>query len=124
MVFSVHIKLIRQKCTVKVRFAQWTKILKKCNFFSDFSALMEHFLEGIAPLRQWYINPNEKSKKFKYSLLSRLVLVKMKSLYMFSYIFFDINFGLKHKQIHRKVSKKFEIVNKSCLNKSSQTLSS
>ena len=22
---------------------------------------MEHFLEGIAPLRQWYINPNEKS---------------------------------------------------------------
>ena len=24
-------------------------------------ALMEHFLEGIAPLRHWYISPNEKS---------------------------------------------------------------
>ena len=22
---------------------------------------MEHFLEGITPLRHWYINPNEKS---------------------------------------------------------------
>ena len=29
---------------------------------------MEHFLEGFAPLRQWYINPNE--KRNKYSLLS------------------------------------------------------
>ena len=26
---------------------------------------MEHFLEGIAPLRHWYINPNEKSNKYK-----------------------------------------------------------
>ena len=32
--------------------------------------LMEHFLEGIALLRPWYINPNEKSNKFKSSLLS------------------------------------------------------
>ena len=24
-------------------------------------ALMEHFSEGIAPIRHWYINPNEKS---------------------------------------------------------------
>ena len=33
-------------------------------------ALMEHSLEGIAPLRHWYINPNEKSNKYKSSLLS------------------------------------------------------
>ena len=32
---------------------------------------MEHFLEGIAPLRHWYINPNEKSNKYKSSLLLR-----------------------------------------------------
>ena len=35
-------------------------------------ALMEHFLEGIAPLTHWYINPNKKSNKYKYSLLSWL----------------------------------------------------
>ena len=33
---------------------------------------MEHFLEGIALLRHWYINPNEKSNKYKSSLLSQL----------------------------------------------------
>ena len=33
---------------------------------------MEHFLEGIAPVRHWYINPNEKSKKYISSLLSKL----------------------------------------------------
>ena len=33
---------------------------------------MEHFLEGIAPLTHWYINPNEKSNKNKSSLLSKL----------------------------------------------------
>ena len=33
-------------------------------------ALMEHFLKGIAALRHWYINPNEKSNKYKYSLRS------------------------------------------------------
>ena len=33
-------------------------------------ALMEHFLEGIAPLRYLYINLNEKSNKYKSSLLS------------------------------------------------------
>ena len=33
-------------------------------------ALVEHFLEGITPLRHWYINPNEKSNKYKSSLLS------------------------------------------------------
>ena len=33
-------------------------------------ALMEHFLEGIAPLRYLYINSNEKSNRYKSSLLS------------------------------------------------------
>ena len=33
---------------------------------------MEHFLEVIAPLRHWYISPNEKSNKYKSSLLSLL----------------------------------------------------
>ena len=33
-------------------------------------ALMEHFLEGIAPLRHQYINPNERSNKYKSSLMS------------------------------------------------------
>ena len=31
---------------------------------------MEHFFEGIAPLRHWYINPNEKSNKYKSSELT------------------------------------------------------
>ena len=31
-------------------------------------ALIEHFLEGIDPIRHWYIIPNEKTKKS--SLLS------------------------------------------------------
>ena len=30
---------------------------------------MEHFLEGIALLRHWYINSNEKINKYKSSLL-------------------------------------------------------
>ena len=38
---------------------------------------MEHFLEGIAPLRHWYINPNEKSNKYKSSLLSYLTKALM-----------------------------------------------
>ena len=33
---------------------------------------MENFLEGIAPLRHGYINPNEKSNKCRSSLLSYL----------------------------------------------------
>ena len=33
---------------------------------------MEHFLEGIALLRHWYIKPNEKSNKYKSSFLSYL----------------------------------------------------
>ena len=35
-------------------------------------SLMEHFLEGIGPLRHGYINPNEKSNKYKYYLLRAL----------------------------------------------------
>ena len=40
-------------------------------------ALMEHFLEGIAPLRHWYINPSEKSNKYKSSLPNILAHVFM-----------------------------------------------
>ena len=32
-------------------------------------ALIEHFLEGIDPIRHWYIIPNEKSIKKKNLLL-------------------------------------------------------
>ena len=42
-------------------------------FWLDLDALMEHFLEGITPLRHWCVNPNEKRgvNKYKYySLLS------------------------------------------------------
>ena len=42
------------------------------SFFHLAGALMEHFLEGIGPLRHWYINPNKKSNKYKSSLLSEL----------------------------------------------------
>ena len=31
---------------------------------------MEDFLERIAPSRNWYINPNEKSNKYESILLS------------------------------------------------------
>ena len=37
--------------------------------FSFSRCLNEHFLEGIALLRHWYINPNEKSNKYQFSLL-------------------------------------------------------
>ena len=30
---------------------------------------IKHFLEGIAPLILWYINGNEKSNKYKYTLM-------------------------------------------------------
>ena len=33
---------------------------------------MEHFLERIALLRYWYINPNEKSNKYKSTYSSEL----------------------------------------------------
>ena len=33
---------------------------------------MKHFLEGIALLRHWYINPSEKSFKYKYYIQSYL----------------------------------------------------
>ena len=33
---------------------------------------MEHLVEGIALLRHWYINPNEKCNKYKSSLLSSI----------------------------------------------------
>ena len=39
-------------------------------------ALMEHFLEGIAPLRHWYINPNEKSNKCLQIFSSELTNTK------------------------------------------------
>ena len=32
--------------------------------------LMEHFFEGSALLKHWYINPSEKSNKYKSSLLN------------------------------------------------------
>ena len=32
--------------------------------------IMEDFLERIAPSRNWYINPNEKSNKYESILLS------------------------------------------------------
>ena len=43
------------------------KILQDIFQFSG--VLMEYFHEGIAPIRHWYVNPNEKSKKYKSSLL-------------------------------------------------------
>ena len=38
---------------------------------------MEHFLEGIAPLKHLYINPNEKSNKYKSSLLNYLTYQRL-----------------------------------------------
>ena len=38
------------------------------NLCQDNEALMEHLFEGIAPLRHWYNNPNDKSNKYKYYL--------------------------------------------------------
>ena len=49
---------------------------KQCFFIQQVCALMEHFLEGIAPLRHWYINQNEKGNKYKSSLLSSFNLPK------------------------------------------------
>ena len=50
---------------------------------------MEHFLEGIARLRHCYINPNEKSNKYKSSLLIQPIKVLMEH-------FFQGNLPLRH----------------------------
>ena len=52
---------------------------------------MEHFLEGIDPLRHWYINPNEKSNNYKSSLLSQLIKALMEQEH-----FLQGNIPLKH----------------------------
>ena len=41
-------------------------------FFHLAGALMEHLLEGIAPLRHWYINPNEKSEETRLTNMNLL----------------------------------------------------
>ena len=43
---------------------------------------MEHFHEKNAPLSHWYINPNEKSNKFKSSLLSELTKLALTDLFL------------------------------------------
>ena len=43
---------------------------------------MEHYIEGITSLRHWYINPNEKSNKFKSSLLSELTKLALTDLFL------------------------------------------
>ena len=48
----------------------------KQSFIHLAGALMEHFLEGIAPLRHWYINPNEKSTKRYYRQIQIIIRVK------------------------------------------------
>ena len=42
----------------------------KLEFLHLAGDLMGHFLEGFVLLRHWYINPNEKSNKYKSSLLN------------------------------------------------------
>ena len=49
----------------------------KTEFLHLAGALMANFLEGIAPLRHWYINPNEKSNKYISTLLSQLTKALM-----------------------------------------------
>ena len=50
---------------------------------------MEHFLEGVAPLRHWYTNPNEKSNKYKSSLLNKLTKALAEH-------FLQVNVPLRH----------------------------
>ena len=45
-------------------------LIKSVFFFHLGGASRDHYLEGIAPLRHWYINPNEKSKNYKSPLWS------------------------------------------------------
>ena len=57
---------------------------------------MEHFLEGIDPLRHLYINPNEKSNKYKLSLMSQLVatdkinLMSNNIIHLFASVYFQV----------------------------------
>ena len=48
----------------------FTILTTKTEFLHLAGALMEQILEGIAPLRHWYINQNEKSNKYKSYPLS------------------------------------------------------
>ena len=50
---------------------RWQIFVKTLTEFLHWKfALMEHFLEGIAQLRYWHIDPNARSNKYKSSLLS------------------------------------------------------
>ena len=66
---STNVLLVK---TEKIVGYKLSFFLKSWFCFHLTGALMEHFLEGIALLWHWYINPNEKSNKYKSSLLSLL----------------------------------------------------
>ena len=51
-------------------FTSLTRLKIYTEFLQLAGALMEHFLRRIAPLRHRFINPNEKSIKYRSSLLS------------------------------------------------------
>ena len=52
----------------KVFILTFTSLMAEFLHLAD--ALIEHFLEVIAPLRHLYINLNEKSNKYESSLVS------------------------------------------------------
>ena len=66
----------------------------KKQFINLAGVLMERFLEGIAPLQHWYINPNEKSNKYKSSLLSKLTKALTE-------LFVQGNFSLRHLRLNQ-----------------------
>ena len=66
--FATYIKKIKLLKGPIIYFFDGTSPLRR-EFLHLAGALMEHFLEGIALLIYWYSNPNEKSNKYKYSLL-------------------------------------------------------
>ena len=61
--FAAMKKPILYKGTIVYFFDGRSPSKHKLEFLHLAGALMEHFLEGMAPLRYLYINPNEKSNK-------------------------------------------------------------
>ena len=55
---------------------------RKTSRIMEIKELIIYFFEGITPLRHWYINPNERINKYKFSLLCWLTNIALAEQYI------------------------------------------
>ena len=66
VVSAIAIPVVKEKYQGPNHLLHWRQISIKTwtEFLHLAGALLEHFLEMIGLLQNWYINPNEKSNKY------------------------------------------------------------